>query len=75
MGRLKPCPFCGGKAVFRSTAYHYIDGAHLGKSVIAPENKDHEEYFVYCTKCRVMQYLTYKTPEEAAKNWNERREK
>ena len=60
---LKPCPFCGGKAVLKET-YKYIG---LGKSI--------PQYYVKCGNSECCLYVATcnrDTEEEAVEIWNMR---
>ena len=62
MERLKPCPFCGGKA---ETKWRYRNGVANRKM-----------YWIACRKCWVSQYYGddggYESERKAAKEWNRR---
>lgn len=54
--KLKPCPFCGGKAeIYEDT---------IIKSLPA--------YSVYCTKCYARTYGLYDKKDDAIESWNRR---
>ena len=64
--KLKPCPFCGGKAKHKVGKYNDT-GSYGDKS------KDKKWHGIYCTKCGVGQpKRKYFSNEEARKHWNER---
>lgn len=63
--KLKPCPFCGGKA----------------ERIEARIDDDKKTYSVICTNCMTgifrprmkgMEWFAYKTEQEAIKAWNRR---
>lgn len=65
---LKPCPFCGGKAVHKTSVYNKYGsyGYDLGEPNL-------QWHGVYCRKCKVGQpKRTYFSIEEAYDNWNNR---
>lgn len=64
--RLKPCPFCLGRAKRKHGKYNLL-GAYG-----TPE-QDRTWYAVYCTKCYISQpQKTYFTREDSDNNWNNR---
>ena len=66
MDKLKPCPFCGGRARKKGAKYNTL-GAYGG------EETEKRWFGVYCTKCRVGQPArVYETAEEATEQWNRR---
>ena len=56
MEKLKPCPFCGGKAEMLINEYE----------------DSRKEYLVACTECDGMVERWRKTEEEAVEQWNRR---
>ena len=58
---LKPCPFCGGEAIYITTA---IKAGDLVK----------EFYSISCLDCNAEIYKYCKTEEEAIEAWNRRAE-
>lgn len=56
MDKLKPCPFCGGKAEMLINKYNDL----------------RKEYLVACTKCDGMVERWRETEEEATEQWNRR---
>lgn len=63
MEELKPCPFCGSKAILRKVA--------------TGRNRSGYEYYVRCynLNCTVYVHTFYRdTEDEAVENWNRRAE-
>lgn len=56
MEKLKPCPFCGGKAEMLINEY----------------NDSRKEYLVACAECDGMVERWRETEEEAVEQWNRR---
>ena len=56
--KLKPCPFCGGKAKTRSYDYFVIPNVYWG---------------VVCTKCFTQTYVSFESEQKAIKFWNTRK--
>ncbi len=56
MEKLKPCPFCGGKA----------------EMLIDEYSVSRKEYLVACTECDGMVERWRETKEEAVEQWNRR---
>lgn len=56
MEKLKPCPFCGGKA----------------EMLISEYEDSRKEYLVDCTECCGMVERWVDTEEEAVEQWNRR---
>ena len=63
--KLKPCPFCGGKA----------------ESIVARVDESTKTYSVICTQCytgifrprmKGMEWCAYRTENEAIASWNNR---
>ena len=61
--KLKPCPHCGGEAVFQN--YHTVIDDKLFP------NKDNSFWYVRCENCRAGSWY-YATSWEAAAAWNTR---
>ncbi len=60
--KLKPCPFCGGRASIRAvTPVHSSDAKKYG----------YGDYFVMCENCLTTSN-NYNTEERAAEHWNRR---
>lgn len=66
MPKLKPCPFCGGKAELKKGIYN-------PHGVFGSRSEDKYCYRICCSNCLITQpkrrYFTY---EEAVKDWNTR---
>ena len=56
MDKLKPCPFCGGKA----------------EMLISEYEGSRKEYLAACTECDGMVERWRETEKEAAEQWNRR---
>ncbi len=56
---LKPCPFCGGKAVLRTWIYSFRGGTN---------------YVVQCNDCNATVPIWFETAEESVRQWNRRAE-
>lgn len=76
--KLKPCPFCGGKAVFqtRSTFHNnlygpgYVFRIKCSKCGISPEKNEYMTSMYFDEDGKVGFRVDHR--EEAAKEWNER---
>jgi hypothetical protein len=66
MEELKPCPFCGGKAVLTDQEFEIVDenGIRVEKN-----------YGVRCLHCYAQSYQFCETKEIASSLWNERADK
>ena len=64
---LKPCPFCGGKAVLSN--YRMVP--HEKTNIPEPEICDGKWHFVWCEECRA-HGNDYLTNEKAIEAWNRR---
>ena len=60
--KLKPCPFCGGKAEI-----------NVDREAVEDTEKRHWAYTVVCKRCCATSGLTY-LPEKAREAWNRRAE-
>lgn len=64
MQKLKPCPFCGGKAAFHNCAE--LENEAMAAKITG-------QVGIHCCTCRVAT-LPYESHEEAAAAWNRRAE-
>lgn len=68
MNDLKPCPFCGGKAVMNNLTFSLRGLVHLDSHVNGEEK---DTYDVSCSTCEVTTGICY-TEEKTKKLWNQR---
>jgi hypothetical protein len=70
--KLLPCPFCGGEA----SAGGHVRYSPTNEATWTDGTNVDEAFFVNCIKCGVtnMGIIGHRTPEDAAIQWNTRKE-